>query len=197
MENKDTKIKYSEWIYVGKEYTRTFDNDGQKVKAYKFLFKENENQQYAKKVWGTEQTKGASELEEGNFFVVGYVEDPIVVEGKQSFIKKGKFFGKPNNNSFKERQTTQKDNTQKIQLNTKKTQGLDEYINSKPQLKEIADKCIALGDCFLDNFANDKTAFNIWVIDRESGITYFADAEHDTTEEIQMLYQYIMKELTI
>lgn len=64
-----SELQYVDLIYVGKEYHKTFE-DG--AKGYKYLFKENKNQQYPKKFWGSETTKGADILQEGGRFKIGY-----------------------------------------------------------------------------------------------------------------------------
>ena len=96
---KEVKKKYDKplvndtLMYVGREYHKTFDNDdGSKTKSYKYKFKKTEQDQYPHVFWGYDTTKGAETLDEGEFFFIGYVEKPIVVEGKDRVLKSAKFF---------------------------------------------------------------------------------------------------------
>lgn len=198
-EYKDKLLYANDLIYVGKEYTRTFDNDGDKVKGYKFLFKENENQQYPKRFWGTETTKGADELEEGERYVIGYVEKPITVNGNDAKLRSARFFGKPKQNTQEQQSVSEKPG---IKLNNsikEATQNItqrNKIVEGNEQLKSLADECVKLGNQFLNTFEGKYKDFYHWVEDAESvGTDYFAKSDTNRDVEKKALYDYIVDKI--
>jgi len=150
----DKPLKYMEATYVGKEFTRTFENDGKSVKGYKFLFKTNLSDQYPKKLWGTENTKGADLLMEGDEFVIGYAEKPIEVNGKPAVLKQAKFFG------VHEKQERLPQDTPKDLVTP---DGMQEWV----------DEVVKNSEDFKENFAGDngRELFFDWMKDKDKSET--------------------------
>jgi hypothetical protein len=106
MAEEKQPLKYSEsLIYVGKEFHRKFDNEDKTVtKSYKYMFKLTDESQFPNRFWGYDTTKGADALEEGERYVVAFVEKPnpkgdSPIKNARMFIKASEHKGTQNNNA--------------------------------------------------------------------------------------------------
>lgn len=162
-EKKEEKqpLQYIQLMYVGKEYTRTFDNNGVKTKGYKYKFKKSPEDQWARNVWGTDTTKGADTLEEGEFYTIGFIPKPSPQDSTKNMMI-GRFFAKI-------------DEAEKIADSTIEQTEREEISREKSEIDIWLDKIEPNKEGFLNAFytTNGYEKFKEWVNTDKCETSYF------------------------
>ena len=100
-----SELKYEDLTYIGKDYNGEgsfTDKKTGEVKLYKkytYKFKKNMDDQWDRKFYGFDNTKGADSLEEGNVYRIGYT---VFQNNHGTESKSAKFFSSDTSTPIKE-----------------------------------------------------------------------------------------------